>query len=78
MIAIVNIGKCQPPGKQVRQDGWYRYQVRINASVIAEFKHRRADGLSVCLTRAAAAVDARDDELLLQLFKAETQAEHTQ
>jgi len=37
--------------------GVCRYQLRINQKIIAEFEHSRPDGLSVCLQKAAKAVE---------------------
>ena len=53
MIGIRNLGPIANAGKY----GWHTYQVRVNFDLIAEFIHRRSDGLATCLRRAAAAVD---------------------
>lgn len=50
MIAIVNIQSGPDPV------GICRYEVKVNTSVIAQFDHRRSDGLEACLRRAADAV----------------------
>lgn len=50
MIAIVNIS--QGPAF-----GWQEYELRINDHIITRFKHRREDGLTVCLLKAAAAAE---------------------
>lgn len=52
MIAIVNIGPFDDPDPL----GLRRYEVRINDQVLAEFSHRRGDGLAECLRRASYAV----------------------
>lgn len=51
MITIVNIS--ERPSTMQYDD----YEVQINATVIATFRHRRADGLAVCLKEAALAVE---------------------
>ena len=53
MIAIVNIGPHDDPDKL----GWRTYEVRINADVVCTFRHRRADGLGLCLLEASKAVE---------------------
>ncbi len=59
MIAIVNIGPFDDDHAGVRD-----YEVRINSEVKGKFKHRRSDGLEVCLRKAADAVrDERWREL---------------
>lgn len=51
MIAIVNVSEnISPVGTQ-------DYELRINARVIAHFKHKREDGLTVCLQKAAQAAE---------------------
>ncbi len=59
MITIRNISeRASPFGK-------HEYEVRINSGpVIATFKHRREDGLAICLAKASAAVEnARWEEV---------------
>jgi len=51
MIAIVNVGLFDDDHAGVRD-----YEVRINSEVKCRFKHRRSDGLEVCLRKAADAV----------------------
>jgi len=51
MIAIVNRGPMR-----AGPNGWRNYEVKINASVICRFRHKREDGLAVCLEKAALAV----------------------
>lgn len=53
MIAIVNVGPHDDPDKL----GVRTYEVRINANVVCTFKHRRADGLGMCLLKASKAVE---------------------
>ena len=53
MIAIVNVGPHDDPDKL----GVRTYEVRINANVVCTFKHRRADGLGMCLLKASEAVE---------------------
>ena len=51
MIVIVNVSKNAPA------IGIQDYEVRINQTVIAKFRHKREDGLTKCLQLAAAAVE---------------------
>lgn len=45
----------QNDGSNPEPCGEHGYILRINSTEIARFKHRREDGLSKCLIRAAAA-----------------------
>ena len=56
MIAIINVG----PHDENDKLGWRTYEVRINADVVCTFRHRRADGLGVCLMEASKAVERRN------------------
>lgn len=47
MIAIVNIDP------NPRESGLHLYSLRINQQEICQFTHKREDGLSTCLKRAA-------------------------
>jgi len=47
MIAIVNVSK------KLRATGWHDYEVRVNREVICKFRHKREDGLAVCLEIAS-------------------------
>lgn len=60
MIAIINQDKC---------DGEYTiYNLQINRKLICTFKHIRADGLAVCLEKAAeAAREAERSDILYLL-----------
>lgn len=49
MITIVNVSTHNSPF------GWHEYELRINAKVIAKFRHKREEGLTKCLERAAEA-----------------------
>ena len=60
MIAIVNVG----PYNDADPTGVRDYEVRINRDVVATFRHRRSDGLSVCLRHAAGAVERSRSGLL--------------
>lgn len=51
MIAIVNVSK------EPKAIGWQDYEVRINAQVVATFRHKREEGLTKCLQEAAKAVE---------------------
>lgn len=51
MIVIINVSK------EPKLKGVHEYEVRINREVICKFKHKREEGLDVCLTRAAKAVE---------------------
>ena len=48
MIAIVNIS---PPGTKDEEEN--EYVLRINKQILFYFKHKRTDGLSACLRKAA-------------------------
>ena len=54
MIAIINKGPYDDPDPE----GERVYELRINLGVITTFKHRRGDGLAVCLQKASDAVKA--------------------
>lgn len=45
------------------------YEVRINQKHIVYFKHRRDEGLAVCLRRAADAIDAEEIPIHAPPFK---------
>ena len=51
MIAIVNVSAHNSPF------GWHDYELRINTKVIAIFRHKREEGLTKCLERAAEAAE---------------------
>ena len=51
MIAIVNVSENPSPF------GIHDYELRINREVVAKFQHKREDGLTVCLKKAAAAAE---------------------
>lgn len=51
MIAIVNVSAVQSP------IGWHEYELRINTRVVARFRHKREEGLTKCLERAAEAAE---------------------
>jgi len=53
VIAVVNMGPHDDPDRL----GWRTYEVRINATVVCTFRHRRADGLGRCLLAASKAVE---------------------
>ena len=61
MIVIVNISKDT--------FGECEYEVRINQKVITTFKHRREDGLSVCLRKAHEAVARQKWLKMAELIK---------
>lgn len=56
----ISIHQMGPTSKAEGRDpgGWRNYDVAINGTSIASFKHKRADGLAMCLRKAANAVDA--------------------
>lgn len=65
MIAIVNKGPHVPEDPM----GWRDYEVRINQDLITRFKHRRGDGLAVCLLKASEAVkQQREEEVAKRLI----------
>lgn len=51
-ITIRNLGGDDPDPEGERE-----YEVRVNWDRIVTFRHRRGDGLVVCLERAARAVE---------------------
>ncbi len=51
MIAIVNVSENPSPF------GVHDYELRINREAVAKFQHKREDGLTVCLQKAAAAAE---------------------
>ena len=57
MIAIVNVTKHDKP------TGIHTYEVWINRDLIATFKHRREEGLSRCLQKAALAVEKAEQAI---------------
>ena len=66
MIAVVNVSTHNQP------TGWHDYEVRINAKVIAKFRHRREEGLTKCLECAAKATEdvlTRIDELVGEAYE---------
>lgn len=66
MIRIVQVGKEDSNPLGVRL-----YEVGINNHpAIATFKHNRADGLAVCLTKASAAVEKAKWEESGRMFEA--------
>jgi hypothetical protein len=64
MIAIVNVSIHDDPV------GINDYELRINAKVISKFQHRRADGLAVCLKKAAAAAEKAKWEKIEEFIEA--------
>jgi hypothetical protein len=59
MIGIVNVGP--PAGVDEEESDLRCYEVRLcgkrDYSVVARFRHRRAEGMAVCLRHAADAVE---------------------
>jgi len=57
MIMICNMGPHDPldPG------GEREYELRINRELICTFRHKRSDGLAVCLKKASEAVKKTKD-----------------
>jgi hypothetical protein len=53
MIAIVNMG----PHDHSNPMGERTYEVRVNSDVVATFRHKRSDGLGLCLLAASKAVE---------------------
>ena len=49
----IDIGETSDPGV-------YEYEVKINDKFITSFKHKREEGLSICLSKAAEAVEKKD------------------
>ena len=66
VIGIYNMTR----GK-VGKDSVCDYELLINFSVIARFKHRRSDGLSVCLLKASKAAEAAEVLALESAFNSD-------
>ena len=49
----IDIGETSDPGV-------YEYEVKINDKFITSFKHKREEGLSICLSKAAEAVEKKE------------------
>ena len=64
MIAIVNKGPHTDD-----KGGERNYTVQINNKVITTFKHKRKDGLAVCLEKAAEAVKKQDIQNMLDILE---------
>ena len=73
MIAIVNVGPHDDPDKL----GVRTYEVRINANVVCTFKHRRADGLGMCLLKASKAVERQKWEQASRILDIANVCTHT-
>jgi hypothetical protein len=56
-IVICNRGPVNETGRGIRN-----YELVIQGKSICRFKHRREDGLAVCLEKAAKAVRKADEE----------------
>lgn len=65
MIAIVNRG----PHNSEDPMGERTYTLAVNGDVLFEFKHRRSDGLAVCLQKAANAAKGMDNALLDKILE---------
>jgi hypothetical protein len=63
MIAIVNVSKDLKP------TGQHTYELRINRDVIATFTHRREEGMSRCLQRAALAAEQAQTTIAKEIMK---------
>ena len=72
MIAIVNVGPHDDPDKL----GVRTYEVRINANVVCTFKHRRADGLGMCLLKASKAVERQKWEQASRILDIANSSHH--
>jgi len=47
----------QNVSQHVSMCGWHDYEIRINDVVKASFRHKREEGLTVCLRKAMEAVE---------------------
>jgi len=65
MIAIVNIGS-----KDNDLGGWHDYELRINKRVLGKFTHKRSDGLSDCLEKAAVVARKIEDDTFYSSLEA--------
>jgi hypothetical protein len=59
MIAIINRGPHTGDS-----GGEHNYDVRIGDELIAQFKHKRSDGLATCLRKAADAGEQKQERLI--------------
>ena len=64
MIAVINNGRTKGP------TGMHHYRLQINDEVLAEFWHRREEGLGECLRRAAIAADKCNLDRLVKYVEA--------
>jgi hypothetical protein len=44
-------------------DGWAEYEIYVNRAFLTTFRHKRSDGMAVCLARAAQAVSRMEEGL---------------
>jgi hypothetical protein len=65
-ITIFNRGPANVTGRGVRD-----YELVIQKKSICKFKHKREDGLAVCLEKAAKAVRAQHEQDLLKIVRGE-------
>lgn len=61
MIAIVN--------KKLTPEGISTYNLYINEDFIVSFKHKRSEGLAVCLKKASEAVEKQRNEDIHEIIK---------
>jgi len=65
-IVIFNRGPLNKTGRGVRD-----YEVVVQNKSICKFKHKREDGLAVCLEKAAKAVRDQHEQDLLKIVRGE-------
>ena len=63
-ITIFNRGPTNKTGRGVRN-----YELVIQNKSICKFKHKREDGLAVCLEKAAKAVRAQHEQDLCKIVR---------
>lgn len=63
MIQIINISENLKPY------GEHKYSLRINGKELCQFIHKREEGLSQCLKKAALAVDNEQWKVLIELME---------
>jgi len=66
MVVIVN---KSPEVVRNNPKGECTYTLQINDKVLAEFTHKRGDGLAVCLRKAAVAAEEAENNRLLNYLR---------
>lgn len=67
MISITNVSKVD---LGLKPNAVCTYEIRIGNKFIARFRHRRGQGLAVCLRKASQAVELADSLVIEELLAA--------